>query len=106
VREAADYMAAHYVPGSGIISASGEFRAVYREMGIPLREAFTIDNDLPWLATIRRPELFLWQEWAIVQGGDPVQSAINRAGRFGIHYRLEKVIVARREPVVEIYRRI
>jgi hypothetical protein len=102
---AAEFLAPRYVRGSGIITSFGDLTAVYREAGIPLRETFTGDNGVPWLATVRRPELFLHQEWAVVVGGDPEQSGINRAGRFGIRYRLEKTIITRREPVVEIYRR-
>ena len=80
--------------------------AIFRQMGIPLGETFTADNGLPWNATVKRPDLFLWQEWAVVMGGDEVQSAVNRGARYGIRYRLEKTIVAGREPVIEIYRRI
>ena len=52
------------------------------------------------------PDLFLTQEWAVVRGGDPVQTAINRAARYGIRYHLEKTIIKEYEPVVEIYRRV
>ncbi len=106
VRQAVDYLAPRYEKGAGIISASGEFRAVYRESGIPLRESFTVDNGLPWLAAVRRPDLFLREEWAIVMGGDAAQSSVNRAARYGIRYRLEKTIVVKDSPVIEIYRRI
>ena len=106
VRQAASYLGPRYVEGAGILSASGEFRAVYRECGIPLRESFTVDNGLPWLAAVRRPDLFLREEWAVVMGGDAAQSGINRAGRYGIRYRLEKTIVVKGSPVIEIYRRI
>lgn len=106
VREAAEYLGPRYVSRSGIISISGEFRAVYRELGIPLRESFTVNNGLLWLATVRRPDLFLWQEWALVMGGDQAQSGVNRAGRAGIRYKLEKTIVVKDSPVIEIYRRI
>jgi Dolichyl-phosphate-mannose-protein mannosyltransferase len=105
-QEAADYLRPRYVPGSGIITSFGDLTGIFRAMGLPLRETFTADNNLPWEATVRRPELFLWQEWAVVMGGDEVQSAINRAGRYGIRYRLEKMIVAGRDPVIEIYRRV
>ena len=90
MHEAAEYLAPRYVRGSGIISSSGDdFAGIYREMGIPLRETFSISNGLPWQATMERPDLFLWQEWAVVKGGDPVQTAIRRAGRYGIRYQLE-----------------
>jgi hypothetical protein len=105
-REAAEYLQPRYVPGTGIITSFGDLTAIYREMGLPLRETFTADSNLPWFATVKRPDLFLRQEWAVVMGGDEVQSAVNRAGRYGIRYRMEKMIVAGREPVIEIYRRV
>jgi hypothetical protein len=105
-KEASEFLKPRYVRGSGIITSFGDLTAIFREAGIPLRETFTADNGVPWLAAVRRPELFLSEEWAVVMGGDDVQSAINRAGRYGIHYRLEKMIVAGTEPVLEIYRRI
>jgi hypothetical protein len=106
VREAAEYLQPRYVRGTGIITSFGDLTAIYREMGLPLRETFTADSNLPWFATVKRPDLFLRQEWAVVMGGDEVQSAVNRAGRYGIRYRMEKMIIAGREPVIEIYRRV
>jgi 4-amino-4-deoxy-L-arabinose transferase-like glycosyltransferase len=105
--KAADYLRPLFVPGSGIITASGDdFSGIYRQMRIPLRETFSVSNGLPWEATVRRPELYLWQEWAVVKHGDPVQLAIERAANFGIRYRLEKTIIEKDEPVIEIYRRV
>ncbi|MBV9742818.1 MAG: glycosyltransferase family 39 protein, partial [Acidobacteriia bacterium] len=92
--EAADYLGSRYMRGSGIITSFGDLTGVFRRMGLPLRETFTADNGLPWQATVKRPDLFLWQEWAVVAGGDDVQTAIYRAGRYGTRYRLEKVFVA------------
>ncbi len=105
--EAAEYLKPRFRPGSGIISSSGDdFAGIYRYMHIPLRETFSISNGLVWEATVRRPELWLSQEWAVVKRDDPVDRAIARAARFGIRYQLEKVIVKKDEPVIEIYRRI
>jgi hypothetical protein len=105
--EAAEYLAPRYVRGSGIIASSGDdFFGIFRAMGIPLGDTFSVVNGLPYLATVTRPDLFLWHQWAVVKGGDPSQSAIHRAGRYGIRYRLEKVIIRKDEPVIEIYRRV
>jgi hypothetical protein len=107
MHEAADYLRPLYVPGSGIIASAGDdFFGIFREMGIPLRETFTVVNGLPFLATVARPDLFLWHQWAVVKGGDDAQTAIHRAGRYGIRYRLEKRIMEKNEPVIEIYRRV
>ena len=89
--EAAQYLEPRFRPGSGIISSSGDdFAGIYRYMGIPLRETFSVSNGLPWEAAVRRPELWLRQEWAVVKRGDQVDEAIARAARFGIRYQLEK----------------
>ena len=106
VQEAADYLGPRYLHGSGIVSASGEFRAVYRELGIPLRETLNADNGLIWLAALRRPDLFIWQEWALAIDGDAVEQSIVRAAGSGIRYRIEKTIHIKNSPAIEIYRRI
>jgi len=107
MREAAQFLAPRFVIGTGIISSSGDdFFGIYRVMGIPLRETFSICNGLPWEATLARPDLFLWQEWAVVRRGDPVDTAVRRAARHGIRYRLELTIEKKDEPVIQIYRRI
>ena len=108
MHQAADYLAPRYVRGSGIISSQGDdFFGIYRVMGIPLRETFSINNGLLWNATVQRPDLYLRQEWAVVKRGDPVEVAVQRARRYGIiRYQLELTIIEKDEPVIEIYRRI
>ena len=98
---AADYLAPRYVRGSGIVTSGGDdFFGIYREMGIPLSDTFSVCNGLPFVAAESRPELWLWQEWAVVKQGDAIQKAAARSG-----YSLEFRIVEKDEPVVEIYRR-
>ena len=53
----------------------------------------------------RSPDLFLREPWAVAMGGDPVQSAINRAALRGPRYTLQKTIVVKGAPVIEVYRR-
>jgi len=98
---AADYLRPRYVRGSGIVSSGGDdFLGIYREMGIPLSETFSVYNGLPFVAAEQRPALWLWQEWAVVKEGDGIERAAARAG-----YRRELRIVEKDEPVVEIYHR-
>ena len=104
-QQAADYLRPRYTPGTGIVTSFGYLTAIYRRAGIPLRETFTGDNGLIWEATMSRPELYLRHEWAVALGDDAVEKAIERAGRFGIHYRLEKAIIVKDSPVIRIYRR-
>ena len=103
-RQAADYLAPRYQPGSGILTSFGDLSGVFRQADIPLRETFTGDNGLMWLAAVRRPCVFLWQEWAVAQQGDAVEQAID-SNRGCVQYRLEKTIVVKDAAPVEIYRR-
>jgi hypothetical protein len=98
--QAAGFLASHYVRGSGIITASGDIIGIYREAGIPLRETFSADNGLPWVAALQRPDLSMWQQWAVAVAGDDVAHAM----RSGVRYRLEKSIAVKGAPVIEIYR--
>ena len=104
-RQAANFLLRNYTPGAGILTGFGDLTGIYRTAGIPLRETFTPDNGIPFEATIRRPELYLHEQWVVTMGGHPAQTAVNRAERAGIHYSLEESIVVKDSPVIEIYRR-
>jgi hypothetical protein len=103
--EAADFFRANYEPGAGIFTTFGDVTGVFQASGIPLRETLTWDNWPHWPAAVARPDLFLREEWAVAFGGDPVQTAINRAFLRGPRYTLQKTIVVKGAPVLEIYRR-
>jgi hypothetical protein len=102
-REAAAYLAPRYPRGSGIITTFGDITGIFRRAGIPLRDTLTWDNWPLWPAAVARPDLFLWEDWAVVTGGDPVQTALVRAGAHGPRYELVKIIAVPGAPVLEIY---
>ncbi len=102
-QQAAAYLQPRYRAGSGIITTFGDITGIFRRAGIPLRETLTWDNWPHWPAAVARPDLFLWEEWAVVMGGDSVQSAILRAGVKGPRYELVKIVAVPRAPVIEIY---
>jgi Dolichyl-phosphate-mannose-protein mannosyltransferase len=104
-KEAADFLRPRYQRGAGILTICGAMGGVFREMRIPLSETFSCDNGLIFQALVARPELWLHEQWVVTVGGGDAQTAVNRAARQGIHYSLEKVIVTRDSPVIEIYRR-
>jgi hypothetical protein len=104
-REAAGYLAARYHSGDGVFTSFGDYTGVFREAGIPLQDTLTGDNGPHWQAAVLRPDLFLWEQWALVMGGDPVQTAINRARRRGPNYDLARRIIVKGAPVIEIYER-
>lgn len=101
MNSAADYLRVHYRPGVRILSSGGDdLFGIYRVAGIPLRETFSVDNGLPFEAAVRRPDLYLNEQWAVVRGGDPVEAAVVRSGR----YELIRRMAEQDEPVIEIYR--
>ena len=104
-KEAAGYLAARYHPGDGVFTSFGDYTGVFREAGIPLRDTLTGDNGPHSQAAMLRPDLFLWEQWALVMGGDPVQTAVNRARRRGPNYDLATQIIVKGAPVIEIYER-
>jgi hypothetical protein len=103
--EAAQYLESRYHRGSGILTGVGDLTGIYRQMNLPLRETFSLDNGLPFDATVLKPELFLHEQWIVSQGGGEAQTAAMRAGLRGREYRLEKTIIVKDAPVLEIYRR-
>ena len=103
--QAAEYLAAHYKSGEGIVYSFGDLTGVFREAGIPLRQGLHQGNRPAWDAATIRPELFLHEKWALVVTGDSVATAIVRAQRRGPHYELRKQIIVEGAPVIEIYQR-
>ena len=104
-KKAADFLRIGYHPGESIFTSFGDYTGVFREAAIPLRFTLTGDNGLEWQAAVLRPDLCLWEQWALVQGGDPVQTAVNRARRRGPNYNLVRKIIVKNAPVIEIYQR-
>jgi hypothetical protein len=97
---AAAFLRAHYRPGTGIATSGGDdMLGIYRVAGIPLRETFSVFNGLLWDAAVRRPDLFLHQQWAVVREGDELDRAL------GDRFLLERRLVNKDEPVIKIYRR-
>lgn len=104
-RQAAEFMAANYRPGAGILYSFGDLTGVLREAGIPLREGLHEGNHPAWDAAMARPQLAVHEEWALAFSGDDVATLLLRADRHGMNYRLRKRIIVKGAPVVEIYHR-
>lgn len=105
VSEAAGYLRAVAGPHETFFTSFGDLTAIYRTLGIPLRDTLTGDNDVEWDAAVARPDLFLYADWAVVMGGDTAQSAIDRAWLRGPRYNLARRVTVKGAPVVEIYKR-
>ncbi|MCU1261565.1 MAG: hypothetical protein JWO80_4450, partial [Bryobacterales bacterium] len=103
--ETVNYLAQHYKPRQTILSSSGDMNGVYRRLGIPLRNVLNVDNGPLYLATRARPDLFLWERWAVTFTGDPVQTAVDNARLRGPKYELAKEIIVKGGPVIQIYPR-
>ena len=100
--QAAQFLAAHYKPRTGVLLPFGDATGILREAGIPLRDALHDGNGPAWDAALARPALFLHEEWAVGLRGDEVSRAMKTAGP---RYSLRKQIIVEGAPVVEIYQR-
>ncbi len=101
--EAADYLRASAGPHETFITSFGEMTGIYRTLGIPLRDTLTGDNGVVWDGTVARPDLLLNTDWAVVKGGDEVQTLIDKARLHGPRYELRQRITVEGAPVIEIY---
>jgi hypothetical protein len=61
-------------------------------------------NEPLWWAAVARPDLFLWEKWAVAVAGDPVSVAMGRARKSGPRYDCVKTITVQGAPAIEIYR--
>lgn len=104
--QAAEFLRQAAGPHETYLTSFNDMTAIYRTRGIPLRETLTGDNSPQFLMASSRPELFLWEDWAIVMGGDPVQGIIDRARLRGPRFELSRRFTVKDQPVVEIYHRL
>ena len=102
--QAADFLRAAGGPHDTFFTGYG-LTSIYRELGVPLKSTLSGDNNPQYTMATSRPEIFLWERWAVVTGGDDVQTTIDKARLHGPRYDLCKRIIVKGQPVVEIYRR-
>jgi hypothetical protein len=92
-------------PHETFFTSFNDMTGIYRTLGIPLRETLTADINPQFLMVQSRPDLFLWEDWAVVMGGDTVQGIIDRARLRGPRFELSDRIYVKGQPVIEIYHR-
>ncbi|HWR52099.1 MAG TPA: glycosyltransferase family 39 protein [Bryobacteraceae bacterium] len=102
---AAKYLAPRYAQHDGIFTAFGDLAGIYLEAGIPLKECLHDGNVPHWDAAVKRPDLFLWEEWVVAISGDPADTALARMRQSGPRYDLVETIAVKGAPVIKIYRR-
>jgi len=104
-RQAAEYLAANCRPGDGIIYSFGDLTAIFPQARIPLVRTLHEGNRPYWDAAVARPEFFLREQWVVAMSGDKLATAVQRAERRGLRYRLVRTIAEKGAPVIEIYLR-
>lgn len=104
-KQSADFLRANYGPGDGAFVQFGDdFAGVFRMAGIPLRETLNMGDSPLWMVAQARPDLFLWETWAVAQSGDQVQSSMQKAVKDG-RFRCVKIVSIKDAPTIEFYRR-
>lgn len=105
-KQAAGFLAKNYQTGQGILAGFGDLTGIFREAGIPLKDTLHQGNVLEWISTVRRPDLFLRQRWAVAIQSDEVDRAVEQANQGpGPRYHLVRSIAVPHAPVIEIYKR-
>jgi 4-amino-4-deoxy-L-arabinose transferase-like glycosyltransferase len=104
--ETAAFLQTHLHPGDGVFTSFGDLTGAFQQAGVPLRSIFHEGNGLFWAAAAVRPDLFLWERWAVAISGDPVDAAILRAARGRSRYDCVSTLTIKGAPVIRIYRRI
>jgi hypothetical protein len=105
ISEAAAYLRTSAGPHETFFTSFGDLTAIYRTLGVPLRDTLTGDNDVEWDSAVARPDLFLHTDWAVVMGGDTAQGVVDRARLHGPRYELARRITVKGAPAIEIYTR-
>ena len=105
-KQTAEFLRLHRGPEETIFTSFNDLTGIYRTMGLPLRYTLTEENHPEWEATLARPDLFLHEDWAVVTGGDAVQTVIDRVWLHGPRYELSRRIIVPGAPVIEIYHRL
>lgn len=105
-RAASAYFKPRYRPRDGILLSFGDPAGVLRESGIPLRESLHEGDGAMFRAAVARPDLFLWEEWAICVEGDRVSKAMARMRNGARRYERVRIYTAPYSRAVEIWRHI
>jgi hypothetical protein len=103
-RQATEFLRSAAGPNETFFTSYG-VTGIYRTLGIPFAATLSGDNNPQFLMATSRPDIFLWEDWAITTGGDTVQTVIDKARLHGPRYELSERIMVKGTPVVEIYHR-
>jgi hypothetical protein len=106
VAATADYIRSAAGPHESFFTSFGDLTAIYRTLGIPLQATLTGDNGVEWDSAVARPGFFLHSDWAVAMGGDTVQTVVDKARLHGPRYELQRRVMVKGAPAVEIYKRI
>jgi len=103
--QAASYLRANYRPGDRILTSFSDLTNIYRQAGIPFRQTVNECNGLIFEARLKKPEIFLDENWVVAISGDPVSQAMAKAhfGRYS--YQCVKMVEVKGAAPIEIFRR-
>ena len=100
----AGVLAPAFYHGDRILYSFGDLTGILREAQVPLRAGLQSGNELEWLRTIARPDLFLDQDWVLdFEDGKAALAARKRGGytaiaRISREHNAPAVLLLRRDP--------
>ena len=100
--QAGEFLRGRLGPGDRVFSGFSDITGIYRVAGIPLARTLTPNNGVAWTMATSRPDLFLWERWAVAQTDDDVDRAVTRAGS---KFELVRKVKVQGAPDLNIYYR-
>ena len=99
------YLEANYHRSDGIFTSFGDLTGILREAGIPLRESLHEGNGAAWQAAVLRPDIALYEEWALSFKGDAVSKALAAPMPSKTPYRRVFAVESPEKKIIEIWKR-
>ena len=86
----AGVLAPAFRPGDHILYSFGDLTGILREARVPLRAGLQSGNELEWVRTLARPDLFLDQEWVLDFEDGKAVAAARKKGGYSIVSRIPR----------------
>lgn len=102
---AVEYLKLNYHRSDGIFMGFGDLTGVVREAGLPLRETLHEGNGAAWQGALQRPDISLFEEWAMCFKGDKISKALAAPMPGKTPYARVYAIQSPEGRVVEIWKR-
>ena len=94
------YLRSVLTRSDNIATEFNDLTEIYRRLGLPLKRTVSGDDGAHWLMALKRPDLFLRENYVVAFGGDPLDRAARQAG-----YTPALLVPLEENRVIRVYHR-